>query len=211
MDIVPLMASAVGFVGVVLGGLGWWTAREAKQLARTCTRSAAASPAAAPAEEPPAPQPVPAVAALAPGAPRRGATPSLVVRLGGTPGYDLPSNQGRSSGLLGLFLVNDGPTTLRDLQLSATFPNGTTRRSAVHHALSVTKEMTLFAQVVPEDFGPARTIDVRLHVAYRDAHGDQALERMVRVEGGWAGPWQTFLAEDGPRSTPVSVTGVSVD
>jgi hypothetical protein len=125
-------------------------------------------------------------------------TANLVVRAGSEIGNDLPTNQGSGSGLLGVFLVNEGPAVARDLRLFATFPDGAVRSSETQRSLSAHKEMTIFAQVLPRDFGPGASIDVLYRITYRDGNGDQALERKVRLDGGWKGPWKTFLnAESG--------------
>jgi hypothetical protein len=140
------------------------------------------------------------MAASAPTAPRADRAATLAVRSGSTPGQALPTNQGSGSGLIGLFLVNDGPAVAHDLRLSATFPTGTVRTSAIHQALSAHKELTLFTQVVPQDFGPANVVEVVYRVAYRDGNGERELAQTVRVEGGWKGPWQTYLDEEATRT-----------
>ncbi len=123
-------------------------------------------------------------------------TANLVVRPGSGVGEDLPTNQGTGSGLIGVFVVNQGPAVARELRLSATFPDGVVRSSETHRSLSAHKEMTLFAQVLPRDFGPGASMDVLYRVAYRDGNGEQMLERNVRLDGGWKGPWKTFLDAD---------------
>lgn len=207
MDLPTAIAAVLGLAGAVLGGLAWRKASEARTLAAACDRIAresrqaaqdaarvAGEAAAAAAQRLPASSPdlheaevpVPDAAGLA-------RTAKLVVRSGGAEGHELPTNQGHGSGLIGVFLVNEGPAVAHDLRLSAVFPNGATRSSETHHSLSARKELTLFAQVVPQDFGPATTMDVLYRVTYRDGNGDHALEQKVRVDGGWKGPWKTYI------------------
>jgi hypothetical protein len=133
-------------------------------------------------------------AAQAP-SPQSEKTAHIVVRPGSTYGEDLPTNQGTGSGLLGIFLVNEGPAVARELRLRATFPNGATRGSEIHRTLSAQKELTLYAQVVPPDFGTDDTLHVLYQIAYQDGNGDQEIARTIRVEGGWKGPWKTFIEE----------------
>lgn len=118
---------------------------------------------------------------------------TIVVRPGSTVGEELPTNQGTGSGLIGVFLYNQGPATAHDLQLIATFPTGTIRRSTAHHTLSARKEGTLFVQIVPQDFGPDDGVDVAYSIRYRDVNGDHELLQPVRVQGGWKGPWATYV------------------
>jgi hypothetical protein len=210
VDGLSIVALVLGVTGVIVGGLAWRQARAAtaqaaaSRLAQEGIRSVAdAGPSAkdATAARNARGQPRPPVShdavASAPAAPRAEGAATLVVRAGSTPGQDLPTNQGSGSGLLGLFLVNDGPAVAHDLRLSAHFPNGTVRTSAIQQALSAHKEVTLFAQVVPEDFGSTTRVEVLYRVAYRDGNGAHDLVQRVHVEGGWAGPWKTFLEEDG--------------
>jgi hypothetical protein len=226
MDIVGFLAIVLGVAGVVLGGLSWWKASEAKALAASALRLAqeakkvladasrvAGEPAAAaragtwPArdiaresEEAVAIPPV-APTELAPqlslsthvDAAWEERTANVVVRSGSSPDHDLPTNQGTGSGLIGIFLVNEGPANAHAMQLRATFPNGTQRRSESQRSLSAHKELTLFAQVVPPDFGAHDPLHVLYQVAYRDGNGEQELERTIRVEGGWKGSWKTFI------------------
>jgi hypothetical protein len=56
--------------------------------------------------------------------------------------------------------------------------------------------MSLFAQFLPKDFGPGASLVVLYRVAYRDGIGEQILERNVRLDGGWKGPWKKFLDAD---------------
>jgi hypothetical protein len=137
-------------------------------------------------------------------------TAHLVVRPGSGVGEDLPTNQGSGSGLIGVFVVNEGPAVARELRLSATFPGGAVRSSETHRSLSARKEMTLFAQVLPQDFGPGASLDVLYRVAYRDGNGEQILERNVRLDGGWKGPWKTFLnADTGASMAPLNGDSLS--
>lgn len=208
MDLPTAIAVVLGLAGAVLGGIAWWRAREAMRIAAACgetareSRDAArvAGGAAAAAVEGQvaalpalheATAPVPDAADLA-------RTARLVMRSGGGEGHKLPTNQGHGSGLIGVFLVNEGPAVAHDLRLSAIFPNGAARSSETHHALSAGKEMTLFAQVVPQDFGPEVTMEVLYRVTYRDGNGDHALEQMIRIDGGWKGPWKTYIDAEHP-------------
>jgi hypothetical protein len=207
MDILNVIAIVLGLVGSALGGLGWWKvneakarttdayrlAQEAKQAAAEATKIAREAEAAAraawhdpPHEEPRAEEPLSK-------SPRSASTAKIVVRSGSVPGHDLPTNQGSGSGLIGIFLVNEGPAPAHAMQLRATFPNGTRRSSEIHRTLSAHKEVTLFAQVVPADFGADDPLHVLYQIAYQDGNGEQAFERDIRVEGGWKGPWQTFI------------------
>jgi hypothetical protein len=211
MDVINVISAVLGLAGIVIGGLGWWKASEAMAIANCALRAAqetkrpvAAAPpvasetnAVAMAETPP-----PAVATRAPvvsqaepGDAKQ--TARLVVRSGSNAGEDLPTNQGSGSGLIGIFLVNEGPAPAHHMQLHAIFPNGTRRSSELHSTLSAHKELTLFAQVVPPDFGTADPLHVRYEIAYQDGNGDQALERDIRLEGGWKGPWKTFIETNG--------------
>lgn len=131
---------------------------------------------------------------------------AIVVRPGSTAGQELPTNQGTGSGLIGVFLYNQGPATAHDLQLIATFPTGVIRRSSPHHTLSARKEGTLFVQIVPQDFGPDDGVDVAYCIRYRDVHGDHELHQPVRVQGGWKGPWATYV-----HGLPVQGTGPGAD
>jgi hypothetical protein len=71
--------------------------------------------------------------------------------------------------------------------------------------------MTLFAQVLPQDFGSSASMDVLYRVAYRDGNGEQVLERKVRLDGGWKGPWKTFLdADTGASMVMVPLNGDSL-
>lgn len=212
MDIFTVIATVLGLAGVVLGGLAWWKAREALARAVECnrvalesrnaaekvTRAADSAAAAAMVRNSPVPDVARASDVPVPGAIDLARTAKLVVRPGGTRGHEVPTNQGHGSGLIGVFLVNEGPALAHDLRLSAIFPNGSTRSSETHHALSANKEMTLFAQVIPQDFGPEATIKVLYRVTYRDGNGEHALEQHIRVDGGWKGPWKTFIEEEVP-------------
>jgi len=214
MDGLSIVALVLGVTGVIVGGLAWRQARAATAQAATASRLAQegiravadADPSATDATaartargqpRPPSPHDAVASAPAAPATPRAERVATLVVRAGSTPGQDLPTNQGSGSGLLGLFLINDGPAVAHDLRLSAHFPNGTVRTSAIQQALSAHKELTLFAQVVPEDFGSTTRVEVLYRVAYRDGNGAHDLVQRVHVEGGWTGPWKTYLEEDG--------------
>ena len=125
-------------------------------------------------------------------------TATLVVRRGDTPGQALPTNQGSGSGLIGLFVTNDGPAVAHNVRLLAAFPNGTIRSSDPQGALAARKEAILFAQVVPQDFGSENTVAIAFRVTYQDGHGDRELAQGVRIEGGWKGPWKTFFSGDAP-------------
>ncbi len=215
MSVIEGIAILLGLAGVVLGGLAWWKASEAKAIATgsyraaqeskhaaadaqrgaveasaaaraeiraTTTKASLGEPVDVPVETRPR--------ADVPGSVNRA---NIVVRSGSNPGEDLPTNQGTGSGLLGIFLVNEGPAVAHDMKLLATFPNGTTRRSETHRTLSAHKELTLYAQVVPPDFGGDDPFHVLYQISYQDGDGDQTLERSVRVEGGWKGPWKTFI------------------
>jgi hypothetical protein len=207
METFSVIALVVGLSGAVLGSVGWWQARAARALAIDASRvaqeaqrvaadaqrstgkalaatrnSPQRSPAAGP--EPEGPQVVAA---------QTGKTANIVVRSGGSPGHELPTNQGTGSGLLGVFLVNEGPAVAHDMRLHATFPNGTRRSSEASRTLSADKELTLYAQVTPPDFGTADSLHILYLIAYRDGNGEQTIERDVRVEGGWKGPWRTFI------------------
>ena len=222
MDLFSMIAVVSGLVGSVLGGLGWWKASRAMTAAVTCNRvsqgAVEAGPVAATANAGAnsANSPAPHVVRRPHGSQAtldNAQRANLVVRPGSTVGQDLPTNQGSGSGLLGIFLVNEGPAVARDIQLFTTFPNGAARNSEAHRSLSAHKEITLFAQVVPRDFGSAVTMDVQFRVTYRDGNGEQALERKVRLDGGWKGPWQTFVEKDGDvvvehrTGAPVSIPG----
>ena len=211
MDVPTMIALALGVIGVVVGSVAWGNAREAKALAagasrlaqeltRAATdasRTATEATAAATARAAPGPPAAQEADAPGPAVPIDERAAKIVVRSGSTPGQDLPTNQGSGSGLIGIFVVNQGPVVARNLRLSAAFPTGAIRRSGTHHSLSAHKEMTLFAQVSPQDFGAANSVDVLYRVAYRDGNGEHELAQKVRVEGGWKGPWKTFLEEDG--------------
>jgi hypothetical protein len=206
MDLFDAVAVVSGLVGAVLGGLGWWQARSARAAAAACLGIAQAGGARAPIvagvvseDGDVTGKPAPLVARASEGIRGKGndaQTANLVVRPGSAIGQDLPTNQGSGSGLIGVFVVNQGPAVARELRLPATFPDGVVRSSETHRSLSAHKEMTLFAQVLPQDFGPGSSMDVLYRVDYRDGNGEQVLERKVRLDGGWKGPWKTFLAAD---------------
>jgi hypothetical protein len=213
MDVISLAAALLGLAGIALGSLGWWKANQARAIAEDAARAAqeaklaAAAATATRAAEPSAtPQPAansqPAlpspleVAASAPTVatpPRTENSAHIVVRSGSNPGEDLPTNQGTGSGLIGIFLVNEGPAPAHEMQLHATFPNGTRRSSELHRTLSAHKELTLFAQVVPPDFGADDPLHVVYQIDYQDGDGQQGFERDIRLEGGWKGPWKTYI------------------
>lgn len=211
MDAFNVIAIALGLTGAVLGGLGLWKARKAAAMAAACKQVAeepkpavtlAADVARDVSAAPKSPDQPLALMAPHMEAPKFAAvddaqTAHIVVRSGSNPGEDLPTNQGSGSGLIGIFIVNQGPAVAHDLRLTATFPNGAVRSSAEHHALSAAKELTLSAEVVPQDFGSATTVDVLYRIAYRDGNGAHELARKVRVDGGWKGPWKTFIGEAG--------------
>jgi hypothetical protein len=137
-----------------------------------------------------------------------------VVRPGSTAGEELPTNQGTGSGLIGVFLYNQGPATAHDLQLIATFPTGAVRRSTAHHTLSARKEGTLFVQIVPQDFGPDDGVDVAYSIRYRDVNGNHELLQPVRVQGGWKGPWATYVQAlpvqgNAPDATPATTDALA--
>ena len=206
MNLSDLMAIVLGVAGAVLGCLGWWKAseakviaagafrgaQEAKQAAKDAQQSVAGAEAAARAVSHRSQDTVRALEVPLSAAMRAGAA-TITVRSGSKPGEDLPTNQGAGSGLLGIFLINEGPAAAHAMQLHATFPNGTRRSSELHRTLSAHKELTLFAQVVPADFGEEDPLHVLYQIAYMDGNGDQAFERDIRVEGGWKGPWKTFI------------------
>lgn len=209
MDLLAAGAMVAGLAGAVLGGLGWWKARAAAAAAAACLNLAQAETTRAPVMtgfpngggedmESSPPRAARAAGVRRPGDDAQRA--DLVVRPGSAAGQDVPTNQGSGSGLLGVFVVNQGPAVARELRFSATFPDGTVRSSESHRSLSAHKEMTLFAQVLPQDFGPGASVDVLYQVAYRDGNGEQTLERKVRLDGGWKGPWKTFLDADGVAS-----------
>lgn len=211
MDVFSVISAVLGLVGIVLGGLGWWKASEAKAIAESAIRAAqeakrpvaSAPPVAGETKVVALAETQPAVVATrTPDASRAEPveteqTARLVVRSGSNPGEDLPTNQGSGSGLIGIFLVNEGPAPAHDMQLHAIFPNGTRRSSELHRTLSAHRELTLFAQVVPPDFGAADPLHIRYEIAYQDGNGEQALEREIRLEGGWKGPWKTFIETNG--------------
>lgn len=214
MDGFTLGAALLGLAGAVLGVLGWQQAREARSIAERALKEAAKStsrggdiPRAAngplsgrPAVNPPGPEATPARPTRQPAPHVTDGTAHIVARPGSGPGRDLPTNQGSGSGLIGIFLVNEGPATAHDMQLHAVFPNGTRRSSELHRTLSAHKELTLFAQVTPADFGAHDPLHLHYLVAYRDGNGAQSLERDIRLEGGWKGPWKTYIElneEDG--------------
>lgn len=221
MNLLDAAALVSGLVGAVLGGLGWWTARSATAAAAACLSDAQAGGARPPivagvvrgggvVSGPSAPQ-VARASDRVQGTGNDAQTANLVVRSGSGFGEALPTNQGSGSGLIGVFVMNQGPAVARDLRLSATFPGGVVRSSEPHRSLSAHKEMTLFAQVLPQDFGPGASLDVLYQVAYRDGSGEQVLERNVRLEGGWKGPWKTFLDVDtGASMVPLNGDPLSV-
>jgi hypothetical protein len=207
MDGLNVVALALGMTGIIVGGLAWRQARIAAERAATAVRlaqealqaaAAAMRPAtdaiamrsARPEADPPGVQGKDAPPSTAPSADRAA---TLVVRADRSPGQALPTHQGSGSGRIGLFLVNTGPAVAHDVQLFAVFPNGTVRTSGLQPALAAHKEFTLFAQVVPPDFGTATRVDVLYRVAYRDGTGPHDLVQRVHVEGGWTGPWTTYL------------------
>ena len=203
MDLFDAVAVVSGVAGAVLGGLGWWKARAATAAAAACLsiaqpkdvrtpRIAGAMSDGGDVTASVAPQVAQASGGVR-GAGNDARTANLVVRPGSDVGQDLPTNQGSGSGLIGVFVVNQGPAVARELRLFATFPDGVVRSSETHRSLSAHKEMTLFAQVLPQDFGPGASMDVLYRVTYRDGNGDQVLERNVRLDGGWRGPWKTYL------------------
>ena len=206
MDAFTVIAIVLGLAGAALGGLGWWQAREAaatatnasrvaqeaQQVAADAQHSAGKALAATKAGPPHAPAVGPVSEEQAAGVrPDRAA--NIVVRSGGSPGHELPTNQGSGSGLLGVFLVNEGPAVAHEMRLHAIFPNGTRRSSESSRTLTADKELTLYAQVTPPDFGTDDPLHVLYLIAYRDGNGEQAIERDVRVEGGWKGPWRTYI------------------
>ncbi len=216
MDLLTLGAAILGLVGAVLGFLGWWQARNAKRVADQAYREATQAkigardvPHASVAHSvaiPPVSQPLQETSPepdMTQRPPRAENTAHLVVRAGSVPGHDLPTNQGSRSGLIGIFLVNDGPAVAHDMQLHAMFPNGTRRSSELHRTLTAHKELTLYAQVVPPDFGENDPVHLHYSIAYRDGNGAQALECNVRLEGGWKGPWKTFIEADSERRSEV--------
>ena len=216
MDVLTLCAALLGLAGVVLGFLGWQQAREAKRIAerayseatqtKTAPRDGRPASATHPTAIPPVSQPLPdtpPAIEVTQQPPRTGNTAHIVVRSGSVPGNDLPTNQGSRSGLIGVFLVNDGPAVAHDMQLHAIFPNGTRRSSELHRTLTAHKELTLFAQVVSSDFGANDPVHLHYSIAYRDGNGAQLLERDVRLEGGWKGPWRTFIEADSERRIEV--------
>jgi hypothetical protein len=207
MDTFSVIALVVAVGGAALGGLGWWQARAARMLANDAAQVAQESQRVAADAQRSAgkalaatrtgSQPAPAAGQASEG-PR--AVPAqadkianIVVRPGGSPGRDLPTNQGSGSGLLGVFLVNEGPAVAHEMRLHATFPNGTRRSSESSRTLTADKEVTLYAQVTPQDFGTDDPLHILYLIAYRDGNGEQAIERDIRVEGGWKGEWRTFI------------------
>jgi hypothetical protein len=208
MDLLDAVAVVSGLVGAVLGGLGWWKARAATAAAVACLGIAEARTVRTPmmagvADEHEGGEvtgnPMPQVARKLErvrGGANDAQTANLVMRPGSAAGQDVPTNQGSGSGLIGVFVVNEGPAVARELRLSATFPDGVVRSSETYRSLSAHKEMTLFTQVLPQDFGSGSSMDVFYRVAYRDGNGEQVLERKVRLDGGWKGPWKTFLDAD---------------
>src|SRR5688572_7555683 len=206
MDLLDAVAVVSGVAGAVLGGLGWWKARSATAAAAACLSIAQPKDVRTPriagvmsdggdVTARPAPQVEQASDGVRGGG-NDARTANLVVRSGSAVGQDLPTNQGSGSGLIGVFVVNQGPAVAKELRLSATFPDGVVRSSETYRSLSAHKEMTLFTQVLPQDFGSGSSMDVLYRVDYRDGNGEQVLERKVRLDGGWKGPWKTFLDED---------------
>jgi hypothetical protein len=207
MDTLSVIALVVGVAGAALGGLGWWQARAARALANDASRVAqdsqriaadaqgTAGKALAATRSGPQRSPVAGQASEGPRAVPAQAdkTANIVVRPGGSPGHELPTNQGSGSGLLGVFVVNEGPAVAHEMRLHATFPNGTRRSSESSRTLSADKELTLYAQVTPPDFGSEDSLHILYLIAYRDGNGEQTIERDVRVEGGWKGPWRTYI------------------
>jgi hypothetical protein len=206
MDIVSVIAVVVGLAGAALGALAWLKAREAGTMASDAAREAqeaqrvaadahlTATKALAATKAGLQPTPAGALSPEEPSSPGRADRAAhIVVRSGGSPGHELPTNQGTGSGLLGVFLVNEGPAVAHEMRLHATFPNGTRRSSESSRTLTADKELTLYAQVTPPDFGTEETLHVVYLIAYRDGNGEQTIERDVRVEGGWKGPWRTFI------------------
>jgi hypothetical protein len=207
MDGLIAVALALGVTGVIVGGLAWRQARAATAQAARATRLAqealqTAAAAFRPATDTTAARPARAESgspgaqgedAPPPTAPSANRAATLIVRSDRSPGQALPTHQGSGSGRIGLFLVNAGPAVAHDVQLFAVFPNGTVRTSGLQPALAAHKELTLFAQVVPQDFGAATRVDVVYRVAYRDGTGPHDLVQRVHVEGGWTGPWTTYL------------------
>lgn len=207
MDLFTLGAALLGLAGVVLGLLAWQQAREVKSIAERALQEAKrVRPAVAEAPHPVAPSSIAAETVVQP-APDRSTelakpppvphhaeqSAHIVVRAGSADGRELPTNQGTGSGLIGIFLVNDGPAVAHDLQLHAIFPNGVRRSSELHRTLTAHKELTLYAQVVPADFGADDPLNLLYQIAYRDGNGAQSFERDVRLEGGWKGPWKTSV------------------
>jgi len=207
METFSVIALVVGLGGAVLGGVGWWQARAARAVAIDASRDAqeaqrvgadaqrSAEKALAATRNGPPRSPAAGLESEGPRvvAAQAGKTANIVVRSGGSPGHELPTNQGTGSGLLGVFLVNEGPAVAHDMRLHATFPNGSRRSSEASRTLSADKELTLYAQVTPPDFGSADSLHILYLIAYRDGNGEQTIERDVRVEGGWKGPWRTFI------------------
>jgi hypothetical protein len=213
MDVLAMAAVAVAGAALLIGVLAWRTARGAKTLAALALQRSTDRPDAgarttrATGERfDVAPEAAAGVLLTGDGdppAPRAQddeLAATLTVRRGDTPGEALPTNQGSGSGLIGLFVTNSGPGVAHDVKLFADFPNGTVRASDAQGALASRKEAILFAQVVPQDFGPENAVDIAFRVAYRDGNGDHELTQGVRIEGGWKGPWKTYFSDDAPWS-----------
>ena len=225
MDIVTVAALVLAVASLVVGVLAWRRAGDASaaadkleqrmvELANATPRSnAGADPTrvAAPASTSSLPRSLPEGVVIEQQAFANDTGATLVVRSGSSAGQDLPTNQGTGSGLIGIFLFNQGPATAHDLQLTATFPSGVIRRSTANHTLSARKEGTLFVQIVPQDFGPDDGVDVTYCIRYRDVNGDHELLQPVRVQGGWKGPWATYLQSDPAQPNSPGVSAAKVE
>lgn len=225
MDIVTVVALVLAVASLVVGVLAWRRAGDASavadkleqrmvELANAAPRSNAGpdpTRVAAPASISSLPRSLPEGVVLEQHAFANDTGATLVVRSGSSAGQDLPTNQGTGSGLIGIFLFNQGPATAHDLQLTATFPSGVIRRSTANHTLSARKEGTLFVQIVPQDFGPDDGVDVTYCIRYRDVNGDHELLQPVRVQGGWKGPWATYLQSDPAQPNSPGVSAAKVE
>ena len=211
MEAVAVIALILAVMALAVAGLAWQQARKVRVMTeRTKQRprsevDAGSRPSAAPA-------PSVATAAMPQTAPLDGSRPTsvhdageagngsgatIVVRPGSTAGEALPTNQGVGTGLIGIFLYNRRPAVAHDLQLVATFPGRVIRQSSAQRTLSARKEVTLFVQILARDFNADGEVDVVYCIRYRDVNGQHELLQPVRLEGGWKGPWATYV-QDGP-------------
>ncbi len=107
----------------------------------------------------------------------------------------IPWSRSDETGRLGIRLFNEGPAIARDVQLTATLPDGSVRRSDLVRDIPRENERTPQVRITRADVGNGDDRVVGYKVTWRDGNGPQEMRLSVRIQGEWSSDWRTTFAD----------------